>query len=98
MKTSCQDFLSLGLKYQHLSPPSPQVDFIPLRVELRDKTTRILLQVQEEDLDVGLIQSDPQLRAWTGGCPAVCVRSGLFLEVVKVVVNLQKIPSHLYGA
>uniref|UniRef100_A0A4W6CZB6 Fras1 related extracellular matrix 1b n=1 Tax=Lates calcarifer TaxID=8187 RepID=A0A4W6CZB6_LATCA len=40
LKTSCQDFLSSGLKYQHLSPPSPEIDYIPIRVELREKATR----------------------------------------------------------
>ncbi|XP_053178655.1 FRAS1-related extracellular matrix protein 1b [Scomber japonicus] len=44
LKTSCQDFLRSGLKYQHLSPPSPEIDYIPLRVELREKTTRTLLE------------------------------------------------------
>uniref|UniRef100_A0A8P4KJE7 Fras1 related extracellular matrix 1b n=1 Tax=Dicentrarchus labrax TaxID=13489 RepID=A0A8P4KJE7_DICLA len=37
LKTSCQDFLSSGLKYQHLSPPSPEIDYIPVRVELREQ-------------------------------------------------------------
>lgn len=47
LKTSCQDFLSSGLKYQHLSPPSPEIDYIPIRVELREKATRALLEVQD---------------------------------------------------
>lgn len=46
LKTSCQDFLSSGLKYQHLSPPSPEIDYIPIRVELREQATRVLLEVQ----------------------------------------------------
>uniref|UniRef100_A0A3B5AP52 FRAS1-related extracellular matrix protein 1-like n=1 Tax=Stegastes partitus TaxID=144197 RepID=A0A3B5AP52_9TELE len=33
LKTSCSDFLSSGLKYQHLSPPSPEIDYIPIRVD-----------------------------------------------------------------
>lgn len=37
--------MSSGLKYQHLSPPSPEIDYIPIRVELREKTTRALLEV-----------------------------------------------------
>nr|XP_020464816.1 FRAS1-related extracellular matrix protein 1-like [Monopterus albus] len=44
LKTSCQDFLSSGLKYQHLSPPSPEIDYIPIRVELREQATRALLE------------------------------------------------------
>lgn len=46
LKTSCQDFLRSGLKYQHLSPPSPQTDYIPIRVELREQATRKLLEAQ----------------------------------------------------
>uniref|UniRef100_A0A673BV44 Fras1 related extracellular matrix 1b n=1 Tax=Sphaeramia orbicularis TaxID=375764 RepID=A0A673BV44_9TELE len=48
LKTSCQDFLNSGLKYQHLSPPSPEIDYIPIRVELRDQATRALLEVPTE--------------------------------------------------
>ncbi|XP_015232054.1 PREDICTED: FRAS1-related extracellular matrix protein 1-like [Cyprinodon variegatus] len=46
LKTSCQDFLSSGLKYQHLSPPSPRTDYLPIRVELREQGTRKLLESQ----------------------------------------------------
>lgn len=46
LKTSCQDFLNSGLKYQHLSPPSPEIDYIPIRVELREQATRALLEVK----------------------------------------------------
>ncbi|KAM7012171.1 LOW QUALITY PROTEIN: FRAS1-related extracellular matrix protein 1b [Tautogolabrus adspersus] len=46
LKTSCLDFLSSGLKYQHLSPPSPEIDYIPIRVELREQATRALLEAE----------------------------------------------------
>lgn len=45
LKTSCEDFLRSGVKYQHTSPPSPEIDYIPLRVELREQATRTLLEV-----------------------------------------------------
>lgn len=45
LKSSCQDFLSSGVKYQHVSPPSPEIDYIPIRVELREQATRTLLEV-----------------------------------------------------
>ena len=45
LKADCAEFLTSGLKYQHLSPPSPEIDYIPLRVELRDQTSRALLEV-----------------------------------------------------
>lgn len=46
LKTGCQDFLNSGLKYQHLSPPSPEIDYISIRVELREQATRALLEVR----------------------------------------------------
>lgn len=70
LKTGCQDFLGSGLKYQHLSPPSPEIDYIPLRVELREQATRALLEVRATsrrecggyiDFDVLLLR----LQRWT---------------------------------
>nr|XP_057929904.1 FRAS1-related extracellular matrix protein 1b [Doryrhamphus excisus] len=46
LKTSCQDFLNSGLKYQHLGPPSPDIDYIAISVELREKATRALLEME----------------------------------------------------
>nr|XP_043900470.1 FRAS1-related extracellular matrix protein 1-like [Solea senegalensis] len=62
LKTSCQDFLSSGLKYQHLSPPSPEIDYIPIRVELREQNTRTLLETEAVWLPVlihGAMQNQP---------------------------------------
>ncbi|KAM4738568.1 LOW QUALITY PROTEIN: FRAS1-related extracellular matrix protein 1b [Anableps anableps] len=62
LKTSCRDFLSSGLKYQHLSPPSPRTDYIPVRVELREQATRKLLESQALWLPVliqGAVQNQP---------------------------------------
>ncbi|XP_065812340.1 LOW QUALITY PROTEIN: FRAS1-related extracellular matrix protein 1b [Labrus bergylta] len=62
LKTSCQDFLLSGLKYQHLSPPSPEIDYIPLRVELREQATRALLEAESIWLPVlihGAMQNQP---------------------------------------
>uniref|UniRef100_A0A3B3UH26 Fras1 related extracellular matrix 1b n=1 Tax=Poecilia latipinna TaxID=48699 RepID=A0A3B3UH26_9TELE len=62
LKTSCQNFLSSGLRYQHLSPPSPDTDYIPIRVELREQATRKLLESQALWLPVliqGAVQNQP---------------------------------------
>lgn len=48
LKTSCQDFLSSGLKYQHLSPPSPDLDHIAITVELRDQESGAPLEVRSQ--------------------------------------------------
>ncbi|XP_063746795.1 FRAS1-related extracellular matrix protein 1b [Eleginops maclovinus] len=62
LKTSCQDFLSSGLKYQHLNPPSPEIDYVPIRVELREKASRALLEAETVWLPVlihGAMQNQP---------------------------------------
>ncbi|KAF3697512.1 FRAS1-related extracellular matrix protein 1 [Channa argus] len=35
-KMSCDDFLVMGLKYQHIHPPSPDIDYIAIRLDLKD--------------------------------------------------------------
>ncbi|KAG2466922.1 FREM1 protein, partial [Polypterus senegalus] len=39
-KVNCRDFLLMGLRYQHLSPPSPAVDYIAIRLDLTDTRSR----------------------------------------------------------
>ena len=34
MREDCDEFLKLGLRYKHLSPPSPDVDYLPLEVQV----------------------------------------------------------------
>ncbi|XP_071985264.1 FRAS1-related extracellular matrix protein 1-like isoform X2 [Engystomops pustulosus] len=46
LKTNCADFLGMGIRYEHLSPPSPDVDFIPLQIEYRSQDNRKQLQSQ----------------------------------------------------
>uniref|UniRef100_A0A3P9NEA2 Fras1 related extracellular matrix 1b n=1 Tax=Poecilia reticulata TaxID=8081 RepID=A0A3P9NEA2_POERE len=53
LKTSCQNFLSSGLRYQHLSPPSPDTDYIPIRVELREQALWLPVLIQ------GAVQNQP---------------------------------------
>ncbi|XP_055926402.1 FRAS1-related extracellular matrix protein 1-like isoform X1 [Argiope bruennichi] len=36
IKRRCDDFLQLGLRYEHLKPPSPNIDFIFIIVEVSD--------------------------------------------------------------
>ncbi|XP_035502757.2 FRAS1-related extracellular matrix protein 1b isoform X2 [Scophthalmus maximus] len=67
LKTSCQDFLTSGLKYQHLSPPSPEIDYIPIRVELREQATRALLETEAVWLPVLIhdaVQNQPPQAAF----------------------------------
>ncbi|XP_008336132.1 FRAS1-related extracellular matrix protein 1b [Cynoglossus semilaevis] len=81
LKTSCQDFLSSGLKYQHLSPPSPEIDYIPIRVELREKTTRALLESEAIWLPV-LIQG-----AMPNQPPQAALMASFILEVDQFILT-----------
>lgn len=33
----CDEFLSKQIRYQHLIPPTPDIDYIPLHVVIKDK-------------------------------------------------------------
>ncbi|XP_062991152.1 FRAS1-related extracellular matrix protein 1-like [Elgaria multicarinata webbii] len=46
LKMSCEDFLEMGFRYQHLSPPSPDKDYISIQVEIREKKSRFQLQAE----------------------------------------------------
>uniref|UniRef100_A0A4W3JEP0 FRAS1-related extracellular matrix protein 1 n=1 Tax=Callorhinchus milii TaxID=7868 RepID=A0A4W3JEP0_CALMI len=39
-KVSCDEFLMMGLRYHHLSPPSPDVDYIAIGLELVDSRSK----------------------------------------------------------
>ncbi|KFW92503.1 FRAS1-related extracellular matrix protein 1, partial [Phalacrocorax carbo] len=41
-KMSCEEFLRLGIRYQHLDPPSPDTDYIPVRLDLTDRRSKTL--------------------------------------------------------
>ncbi|XP_010193932.1 FRAS1-related extracellular matrix protein 1 isoform X2 [Colius striatus] len=41
-KISCEQFLRMGIRYQHLDPPSPDTDYIPVRLDLTDRRSKIL--------------------------------------------------------
>lgn len=45
-KISCEDFLLMGLKYQHMDPPSPDVDYITIRLDLKDTRSGSIYQVK----------------------------------------------------
>ncbi|XP_075383533.1 FRAS1-related extracellular matrix protein 1 isoform X3 [Mycteria americana] len=41
-KMSCEEFLRMGIRYQHLDPPSPDIDYIPVRLDLTDSRSKTL--------------------------------------------------------
>ncbi|XP_050184584.1 FRAS1-related extracellular matrix protein 1 isoform X4 [Myiozetetes cayanensis] len=41
-KMSCEEFLRMGIRYRHLDPPSPDIDYIPVRLDLTDRRSKTL--------------------------------------------------------
>ncbi|NWV71631.1 FREM1 protein, partial [Malurus elegans] len=39
-KMSCEEFLRMGIRYRHLDPPSPDTDYIPVRLDLSDSRSK----------------------------------------------------------
>ncbi|XP_075037866.1 FRAS1-related extracellular matrix protein 1-like [Mixophyes fleayi] len=59
LKTNCDDFLEMGIKYEHLSPPSPDIDYIPLQIEYRSQDNRKQLQAQNIWIPVNISGAVP---------------------------------------
>ncbi|XP_077082463.1 FRAS1-related extracellular matrix protein 1b isoform X2 [Siphateles boraxobius] len=81
LKTDCTEFLTSGLKYQHHSPPSPEIDYIPIRVEFRDQTSRAVLETESIWIPVliqGAMENQP---------PHAAFMSTFILEVDQFILT-----------
>ncbi|XP_077572863.1 FRAS1-related extracellular matrix protein 1b isoform X2 [Stigmatopora nigra] len=81
LKASCQDFLTLGIRYQHLSPPSPDLDYVVISVELRQPDSRDLLEAQTLWLPVRIAGAAPNQP------PRAALSASLLLEVDQFVLT-----------
>ncbi|XP_051918195.1 FRAS1-related extracellular matrix protein 1a isoform X6 [Hippocampus zosterae] len=63
LKVPCEDFLLMGLKYQHMTPPSPDIDYIAIRLDLKDTRSGNLYQSEQIWIPVqitgGLVNQSP---------------------------------------
>ncbi|XP_077401536.1 FRAS1-related extracellular matrix protein 1a [Vanacampus margaritifer] len=46
-KVPCDDFLVMGLKYQHMTPPSPDIDYIAIKLDLKDTRSGNIYQSEQ---------------------------------------------------
>uniref|UniRef100_A0A8C2KCV2 FRAS1-related extracellular matrix protein 1 n=1 Tax=Cyprinus carpio TaxID=7962 RepID=A0A8C2KCV2_CYPCA len=46
-KVSCNDFLMMGIRYQHTDPPSPDIDYITIRLDLTDTRSSSIIQSEQ---------------------------------------------------
>ncbi|XP_056298988.1 FRAS1-related extracellular matrix protein 1a [Pseudoliparis swirei] len=54
-KIPCDDFLLMGLRYQHIDPPSPDVDYIAIRLELKDTRSGSTYQSEQAWIPVQIV-------------------------------------------
>ncbi|XP_056661330.1 FRAS1-related extracellular matrix protein 1 isoform X2 [Monodelphis domestica] len=54
LKVSCEEFLLMGLRYQHLHPPSPNVDYISIRLDLTDIRSKSIYKSESMWLPVSI--------------------------------------------
>ncbi|XP_007954416.1 FRAS1-related extracellular matrix protein 1 [Orycteropus afer afer] len=52
LKVSCEEFLLMGLRYQHLYPPSPNIDYISIRLDLTDSRSKTIYKSESAWLPV----------------------------------------------
>ncbi|XP_069576815.1 FRAS1-related extracellular matrix protein 1-like isoform X3 [Brachyistius frenatus] len=59
MKISCDDFLMLGLRYQHRDPPSPDADYIAITLNLKDTRSGSIYQSEQAWIPVRIVGAMP---------------------------------------
>ncbi|KAF6124411.1 FRAS1 related extracellular matrix 1 [Phyllostomus discolor] len=52
LQVSCEEFLLMGLRYQHKDPPSPNIDYISIQLELTDSRSKIIYKSESAWLPV----------------------------------------------
>ncbi|XP_030579126.1 FRAS1-related extracellular matrix protein 1a isoform X2 [Archocentrus centrarchus] len=58
-KIPCDDFLVMGLRYQHVDPPSPDVDYIAFRLDLKDTRSGRIYQSEQAWIPVHITGAMP---------------------------------------
>ncbi|XP_060694769.1 FRAS1-related extracellular matrix protein 1a isoform X2 [Hemiscyllium ocellatum] len=61
LKVNCEEFLVLGLHYQHLRPPSPDVDYITISLELVDSRSKNVHKKENAWIPVRIRNAFPNL-------------------------------------
>ncbi|CAL1590665.1 unnamed protein product [Knipowitschia caucasica] len=58
-KVPCDEFLVLGLRYQHTDPPSPDVDYIHIRLDLKDTRSNSIYKTEHAWIPVRVLGAMP---------------------------------------
>ncbi|KFQ30858.1 FRAS1-related extracellular matrix protein 1, partial [Merops nubicus] len=80
-KMSCEEFLRMGIRYQHVDPPSPDTDYIPLRLDLTDSRSKTLYKTEYAWLPVQIKGAVPNQ------VPKAASVAKFFLEVDQFILT-----------
>ncbi|TRZ17332.1 hypothetical protein HGM15179_009781 [Zosterops borbonicus] len=80
-KMSCEEFLRMGIQYRHLDHPSPDTDYIPVRLDLSDSRSRTLHKTEYAWLSVQIRGAVPNQ------IPKVAPMAKFFLEVNQFILT-----------
>ncbi|NXG51566.1 FREM1 protein, partial [Psilopogon haemacephalus] len=80
-KMSCEEFLRMGIRYQHLDSSSPDIDYIPLRLDLTDIRSKTLHKSEYAWLPVQIKGAVPNQ------IPKAAPAAKLFLEVDQFILT-----------
>ncbi|XP_026182676.1 FRAS1-related extracellular matrix protein 1a isoform X2 [Mastacembelus armatus] len=58
-KIPCEDFLVMGLRYQHIDPPSPHIDYIAISLDLKDTRSGSTYQSERAWIPVRIVGAMP---------------------------------------
>ncbi|XP_034470970.1 FRAS1-related extracellular matrix protein 1a isoform X2 [Hippoglossus hippoglossus] len=58
-KIPCDDFLLMGLRYQHIDPPSPDIDYITIRLDLKDSRSGSIYKSEQIWIPVRIVGAMP---------------------------------------
>ncbi|NXC41076.1 FREM1 protein, partial [Penelope pileata] len=80
-KMSCEEFLRKGIRYQHLDPHSPDIDYIPLRLDLIDGRSKTLHKTEYAWLPVQIKDAIPNQ------IPKAALTAKFILEVDQFILT-----------
>ncbi|XP_069818080.1 FRAS1-related extracellular matrix protein 1 isoform X4 [Dendropsophus ebraccatus] len=81
IKTSCEEFLLMGMRYQHLDPPSPNTDYISIRLDLTDTRSKTVYKSEHAWIPIHIRDALPNQ------IPKAAFMSMFILEVDQFILT-----------
>ncbi|XP_069482158.1 FRAS1-related extracellular matrix protein 1 [Ambystoma mexicanum] len=81
LKVTCEEFLLRGLRYEHLEPPSPNTDYISIRLDLTDSRSKTIYQSEHAWIPVHIKGAIPNQ------IPRAAFMSSFILEVDQFILT-----------